>query len=74
MEIRIKTDEVVTVPEAARQLGKPKMTLYRWIHAGKIISIEFGGILFIPKNEVERLSKVIEEGKEKAAKAVNPSG
>ena len=57
VEIRIKTDEVVTVIEAARQLGRPKMTLYRWIHAGKIISIEFGGILFVPKAEVERLKK-----------------
>jgi len=61
MEIRIKTDEVVTVPEAARQLSKPKMTLYRWIHAGKIISIEFGGILFVPKNEVERIKKAMAE-------------
>jgi len=33
------------------------MTLYRWIHAGKIISIEFGAILFIPKKEVERITK-----------------
>jgi len=41
----------------ALQLGKPKMTLYRWIHAGKIISIEFGAILFIPKKEVERITK-----------------
>jgi len=57
VEIRIKTDEVVTVIQAAKQLGKPKMTLYRWIHAGKIISIEFGGILFVPKNEVERLKQ-----------------
>lgn len=57
MEIRVRTDEFVTVPAAALQLGKPKMTLYRWIHAGKIISIEFGGILFIPKNEVERIKK-----------------
>ncbi len=43
------------VPETARQLGRPKMTLYRWIKAGKIIYVELGGILFIPKSEVERL-------------------
>ena len=54
-ELRVVTDEFVTVPEAAKQLGKPKMTLYRWIGADKLIAITFGGILFVPASEVERL-------------------
>ena len=54
-EIKVLTDDIVTVPEAAKQLGKPKMTLYRWIEAGKIVSIKLGGILFIPVTEVERI-------------------
>jgi len=29
--------------------------LYRWIEANKLIAITFGGILFVPKSEVERL-------------------
>jgi len=47
-------DEFLTVPKAAKQLGKSKMTLYRWIEANKLIAITFGGILFVPKSEVER--------------------
>ncbi|GAH64707.1 unnamed protein product, partial [marine sediment metagenome] len=43
------------VPEAAKQLGRPKMTLYRWIKANKIIYAELGGVLFIPRSVVERL-------------------
>jgi len=54
-EIKIQADEVVTVPEAAKRLGRPKMTLYRWIDARKILWLKFGGILFIPVSEVERL-------------------
>ena len=54
-ELKVVTDEFVTVPEAAKQLAKPKMTLYRWIQANKLIAVTFGGILFIPVSEVERL-------------------
>jgi len=54
-ELKVVTDEFVTVPEAAKQLGKPKMTLYRWIAANKLIAVTFGGILFVPVSEVERL-------------------
>lgn len=54
-EIKVQSDDLVTVPEAAKQLGRPKMTLYRWIDTKKIVSIKLGGILFIPVSEVERL-------------------
>lgn len=56
-EIRVQTDELLSVPEAARQLGKHKMTLYRWIDASRIAYIKLGGILFIPRSEVRRLRK-----------------
>ncbi len=54
-ELKVVTDDFMTVPEAAKQVGKPKMTLYRWIEANKLIAVRFGGILFIPVSEVERL-------------------
>lgn len=54
-EIKVQTDDLISVPEAARQLGKHKMTLYRWIDANKIAYVKFSGIFFIPKSEVERL-------------------
>ena len=54
-EVKILTYDLMTVPRAAKALGLSKMTLYRWIDAGKIISISLGGFLFIPTREVERL-------------------
>ena len=56
-ELRVMTDDFITVPEAAKQLGKPKVTLYRWIEANKLIAVTFGGILFVPRSEIERLRK-----------------
>ena len=66
-ELKVVTDEFVTVPEAAKQLGKPKMTLYRWIEANKLIAVTFGGILFVPKSEVERIKTKQATGAEPVA-------
>ena len=49
------TSDFLTVPQAAKQIGVHFATIYRWIDAGTIVSVNFGGILFIPKSEVERL-------------------
>jgi len=55
VEIKVTTDDLVSVAEAAKVLGRPRLTIYRWIDAGKIHGIKLGGILFIPKSEVERI-------------------
>ncbi len=57
MEIRVTTEDLVSVAKAAEALGRPRLTIYRWIEKGKIHGIRLGGILFIPKSEVERLKK-----------------
>ena len=62
MEIRVTSQDIVSVAQAAEDLGRPRITIYRWIQAGKIIGIRLGGILFIPKSEIGRLKS--EENKE----------
>lgn len=57
MEIKVNTADLVSVAQAAKELGKPRLTIYRWVDAGKIVSIKLGGILFIPRSEVERLKE-----------------
>ena len=64
VEIKVLADDLMTVPKAAKALGHPKMTLYRWIDTNKVHAIKLGGILFIPQSEVERLKN------EKAAEPV----
>uniref|UniRef100_A0A6M3M2U9 Putative DNA binding, helix-turn-helix domain containing protein n=1 Tax=viral metagenome TaxID=1070528 RepID=A0A6M3M2U9_9ZZZZ len=47
--------DFLTVPRAAKQIGVHFTTIYRWIEAGKLASVRIGGIVFIPRGEVERL-------------------
>ncbi len=55
MEIKVATSDLLSVAQAAHELERPRSTIYRWADAGKIHAIKLGGILFIPKSEVERL-------------------
>ena len=59
--IAIDSKDFVTIPEMAKRMGKPKMTLYRWVKAGKLISVEFGGIKFIPVSELKRLEQPVSD-------------
>ena len=49
--------ELYTVPEAAKQLEKTHVTLYRWIKADSLIAVRLGGILFIPRSEIDRIKR-----------------
>ena len=56
-EITVTTDDLASVQDAAKALGRHRYQIYRWIESGKIVSIKLGGTLFIPKSEVERLKQ-----------------
>ena len=66
MEIKVATSDLVSVAQAARELERPRSTIYRWANAGKIIGIKLGGIIFIPKSEVERIKNKKAAGDEPA--------
>lgn len=53
--ITIDSKDFITIPEMAKKMKRPKMTLYRWVKSGKLIAVEFGGIKFIPVTELKRL-------------------
>lgn len=55
MEIRVRTDDLLSVATVAKELGHPKITIYRWVEKGKMVGVKLGGIIFIPKSEVERI-------------------
>lgn len=64
MEIKISTDELVSVIDAAKALGWPKMRIYRWVDADKMVGVKLGGVLFIPRSELGRLKNKINEAQE----------
>lgn len=49
--------EFYTYAHAAKALGISKVTLWRWINAGKIQGYQLGREVMIEKIEVERLKK-----------------
>lgn len=57
MPITVETSDLVSVQKAAKELDKPRSTIYRWVDSGRINAIRLGGILFIPVSEIERLKK-----------------
>lgn len=55
MTIKVETTDLMSMQQAAKEMGMPRATLYRWAEKDKVVTIKLGGILFVPKSEVERL-------------------
>lgn len=51
----MSSPDLVSVQDAAEQLGVARYTAYRWIDRGKLHAVRFGGVLFVPRSEVERI-------------------
>ena len=48
---------LVNLSEASRQLGVNKITLWRWIHKGKVVPSRICGLPFLTVDQVESLRK-----------------
>jgi len=57
MVTKSELGQVLTVNRASEEIGIHHATLYRWIAAGKVAHVDFGGVLFVPVIEVARLKK-----------------
>ena len=49
--------DVLSVRDAAKKIGVHYVTVYRWIQSRDIVYVTFGGNVFIPFLEVERLKR-----------------
>ncbi|MBA7573711.1 hypothetical protein ES708_15509 [subsurface metagenome] len=47
--------DVLTVGWAAKELSVSRQAVYDWVKQGKILGIQLGGILFIPRSEIKRM-------------------
>ena len=48
-------DFFYTETQAAKQLGVNRITIWRWIKAGKLNIQKVGGAVFIPKEQIDSL-------------------
>ena len=53
----LQPGDVLSGRDAANEIGVHFTTLYRWVKDSKIVYIIFGGNIFIPVLEVERLKR-----------------
>ena len=51
-------DYFYTENQAAKLLGVNRVTIWRWIKAGKLNIQRVGGVVLIPKEEIDSLQKV----------------
>ena len=56
-KITISTDDLLSVPQAARQLGVHYATVYRWIDKGIIRPFRIGNQVFITIDDVKGLKE-----------------
>jgi len=56
-EVTIRTDDILSVQDAAKLLGRPRLAVYRMIKRGTITGIELGGVMFVPTSEIKRLKE-----------------
>ncbi len=56
-KITISTDDLLSVPQAAKRLGVHFATVYRWIDKGRIHPIRIGGQVFVTVDEIRALNE-----------------
>ena len=56
-KITITTEDLVSVPQAAKELGVNFSTVYRWINKGKVHPFRIGGQVFITVDELKALKE-----------------
>lgn len=54
-EFTMYSDDILSVQDAAKELKKHRVTIYRWVLSGEVMAVKFGGVHYIPKSEIERL-------------------
>lgn len=57
MKVEITSDDILTIEQAAEQIGCHRATLFRWINDGKILTLKLAKNRAIPASEVERLRR-----------------
>lgn len=56
-KITISTDDLLSVPQAAKELGVHFATVYRWIDKGIIRPFRIGGQVFVTVDDLKALKE-----------------
>ncbi len=56
-KITFTSSDLMSVPQAAKELNVHFVTVYRWIHKGKLTPFRAGGFIFVLVDEVRALKE-----------------
>ena len=56
-KVTITTQDLISIPQAAKQLGVHFTTVYRWIKQGKVVPFTIGTQDFLTATAVKQLEK-----------------
>ena len=56
-KIEVGSDDVVSIPEAAKILGVHHTTIYRWFQKGKVRPFRLGKHVYLTIDDVELIKK-----------------
>lgn len=65
-KITLTTEDLLTIPQAAQELGVHFTTVYRWIDKGKIHPFHIGGQVFVTVDEIKTLKNRKTKGGDKS--------
>jgi len=55
--IRITVEDILTIPQAAKELGVHRATIYRWIDKGIVHPFRIAGQVFVTVDDVKSLKE-----------------
>lgn len=57
VKLTVTSDDILSIPQAAKELGVHFTTVYRWINKGLIRPFRIGGQVFITVEDLKALKK-----------------
>jgi len=57
VRIRITVEDILTIPQAAKELGVHRATIYRWIDKGIVHPFRIAGQVFVTVDDVKSLKE-----------------
>jgi len=56
-KVSFTSNDLMTIPQAAKELDVHYATVYRWVKKGRLTPFRAGGFMFLLASEVEALKK-----------------
>ena len=57
MKITVETEELLSIPEAAKLIGISRISAWEWTKNGKMTTIILGGRALVPRSVAEELKR-----------------